>query len=326
METAALVPQTANTPATVHKSIFLDMERFANAQRVGTLLASSSLVPEAFRGNVANCVIALNLADRLMVDPFMMMQNMYVVHGRPGIEGKLIIALIEGSGRFSTLKFKFEGKGITEKKVPRPDSCIAYATELSTGEVIEGPPVTWEMAVAEGWTSSKGGQTSKWQTIPDLMFRYRAATFFGRVNCSGALLGLRTVEEIEDIEMVRADNGTFEAGKDAPFDTVNPGAQDQLEQFEISIPEGTDRNALAAFIGVLATQNKTTGDAVKLEAMKQPAAFWSAFETWQAKQKKDAQPLAELAPAACPDEPEVTRTKVFCEQCKKFDGCPAWEE
>jgi hypothetical protein len=154
-------------------------------------------------------MIALNLADRMQVDPFMLMQNMYVVHGRPGIEGKLAIALVEGSGRFSPLKYSFDGEGKTDKGIDRPESCFAYATELKTGEVIEGPPVTWQMAVAEGWTKARGEKemTPKWQTMPDLMFRYRAAMFFARVNCPGALLGLRSVEEIEDIEMVPAGEG-----------------------------------------------------------------------------------------------------------------------
>ncbi len=33
-------------------SIFLNMQRFADAQRVATLLAASTMVPEQFRGNM----------------------------------------------------------------------------------------------------------------------------------------------------------------------------------------------------------------------------------------------------------------------------------
>lgn len=193
-------------------SIFGNIQRFEEAQRIAKLLSESDLVPAHFQKKIANCMIALQLAERMRVDPFMLMQNMYVVHGRPGIEGKLAIALIEGTGRYSPLKFKFSGQGKTEKNVPRADSCLAYATELKTGEVIEGPPVTWETAVLEGWTKNKGDMLSKWQTMPDLMFRYRSAMFFARANCPGALLGLKTADELEDIvELEEVSPGVYSA-------------------------------------------------------------------------------------------------------------------
>lgn len=327
META--LATTENMMPTVHTSIFLDMERFANAQRVGQLLASSTLVPKQFQGSVANCVIALNLADRLRVDPFMMMQNMYVVGQKPGIEGKMIIALIEGSGLYSTLKFKFEGEGVTNKKVKRPDVCIAYATELKTGEVVEGPPVSWAMAEAEGWVSNQ-----KWHTMPDLMFRYRAAAFFGRVNCPGALLGLRTVEEIEDIEMIQTGNGTYAApshATDTPFDVMQADEKEEiLKQFEISIPTDTDADLLASFISRVGKVEKATDDDVKIAAMKNPTAFWKAFSQFQAKQTK-AKPVEpeQETRFECPQGGYVTAS--ICMTCEKREDdsgerCPAAPE
>src|SRR5512137_2837763 len=82
-------------------SIFFNMAKFEHAQRIATLFSSSTMVPKHFQGNVANCLIALNYADRIQADVFMVMQNMYVVHGRPGIEAKLVIALINQSGKYS---------------------------------------------------------------------------------------------------------------------------------------------------------------------------------------------------------------------------------
>lgn len=319
---------TTQPEITVSRSIFLDMDRFANAQRVATLLASSDLVPSHFQGKVANCVIALNLADRLGLDPFMCMQNIYVVHGRPGIEGKMAIALVEGTGRFSPIKFKMVGSGKTEKGVARPDSCVAYATELRTKEIVEGPPVTWEMAVAEGWTKPKKDQLSKWQTMPDLMFRYRAAMFFARVNCPGALLGLQTAEEIEDIEMVQTSAG-YEAGG-APFDVEQPDeTEETLKQFEVSIPADTDTDMLDAFIAGIASRERCTADTVKIEAMKQPSAFWGAFEKYVEKNKKSDPPPPEPEHEErfeCPQGGYVTAS--ICRTCEKLvdksgERCPA---
>jgi hypothetical protein len=189
----------------VADSIFLSIERFEFAKKVASMLAASPMVPAHFQGanGVGSCMIALNLAERMRVDPFMLMQNLYVVHGRPGLEGKLTIALINGCGRFEPLEFKFEGQGKTSKNLPRAESCLAFAKDTTkSGKVLEGPTVTWAMAEAEGWTADKGKeykQTSKWQTMPQLMFMYRAATFFGRVHCPEVLMGLRTKDELDDM-------------------------------------------------------------------------------------------------------------------------------
>ena len=52
------------------------------------------------------------------------------------------------------------------------------------------------MVKAEGWYDKSG---SKWKTMPDQMFRYRAAAFFARAFCPDVLMGLQTVEETRDV-------------------------------------------------------------------------------------------------------------------------------
>lgn len=258
-------------------SIFLDMARFEAAQRVGTLLASSTMVPKQFENNVANCVIALNLAERLRVDPFMMMQSMYVVHGRPGIEAKLAIALIEGTGRFTPLQYRLEGMGKTKKDVERPDSCVAWAKDLKTGELIEGPKVTWAMAEAERWTQDKGTETSKWQTIPDLMFRYRAAMFFARVNCPGALLGLRSSEELEDMQMI-------DVTPERPAGLKGNGEEKAaaIEKFTASIPPGAPH--LDEFLNFTAQASRYKDvDSLKVAISSDLENFWAAYRKWETK-------------------------------------------
>lgn len=39
---------------------------------------------------------------------------------------------------------------------------------------------------------------SKWKTMPQLMLRYRAASFFSSLNCPELTMGIYTKEEIED--------------------------------------------------------------------------------------------------------------------------------
>ncbi len=307
----------------VSGSFFFDMQKFADAQRVATLLSASSLLPAHFQKSIANCVIALNLAERLRVDPFMLMQNLYVVHGRPGIEGKLAIALVEGTGRFSPLKFKMEGQGKTKKGVTRAECCTAYATELKTGEVIEGPPVTWEMAEAEGWTKDKGTELSKWQTMPDLMFRYRSAMFFARVNCPGALLGLRSSDEIEDIEMVPAGEGKVYTLK--PDQTEKPDLSAQVAEFD---QQTADKTGMADFVQKSADHFKRTVAEIKAEALKDMPGFLATFEKWAKKEsKKNGKAEAqepEMAPSECPNKAGTTYQKDYCDKQECRKGCPIW--
>lgn len=170
-------------------SLLLDSEKFAHAQRVGQMLTQSTMVPDHFRNNLGNCVIALNYADRVNLDPFMAMQKMYVIHGKPAIETQLQIALFNKSRAYSNIKYKMSGDGDTRQ-------CVAHATDFETGKEVEGPAVSIDMAKKEGWYGKKG---SKWPTMPELMLRYRAAAFFIRLYAPETTLGLATMEEAMDV-------------------------------------------------------------------------------------------------------------------------------
>ena len=230
-------------PAITGDSIFTDMARFELAQRVAKALSVSSIVPRDFQGNIGNCLIAQNLAGRMEVDVFMLMQSMYIVHGRPGVEGKLIIALINKSGMFKgPLRFEF---GEDRK------SCRAVATFLD-GNICEGPLVTWAMVVAEGWNADKpyksggGVQRSKWNTMPELMFQYRAATFFGRIHCPEVLLGMRSNDELDDMtDASPAPIPVHGTSEDAP----KPDYSATEKPDEVEKPPETEHEKAARFDG-----------------------------------------------------------------------------
>lgn len=164
------------------------VQGFEHAQRVSKMLAQSQLVPEVYRGKVENCMIALEMANRIGASPLMVMQNLHVIQGRPSWSSPFIIASLNSCGRFSPLRFVMEGKD---------DEYGCYAwTEDKKGEKLMGPKVTMAMVKAEGWLTKNG---SKWKTMPDLMFRYRAAAFFGRLYAPDILMGMQSMEEVIDV-------------------------------------------------------------------------------------------------------------------------------
>jgi hypothetical protein len=175
-------------------SVFSGIQAFEDAQRIAKALASSTLIPPQFQGQqgFANCLVALEIANRMRMSPFQVMQNLHIIHGRPSWSSQFIIGLINGCGRFSPLRYEVTGQGDTL-------ACTCVATELKTGEDLRGPTVTMAMAKKEGWTTKSG---SKWLTLPDLMIRYRAAAFWGRLYIPELLVGIQTQEEVVDIEPV----------------------------------------------------------------------------------------------------------------------------
>lgn len=170
----------------------MDTNRFKQMYSIAKLFAASQLVPAQYQGHPANCMVALQMAFRMEVDPMMFMQNTYIVQGRPGIEAKLAIALVNSRGPFTgPIQWRLEG---TNKN----RSCTAYATHKLTEELCEAE-VSWAMVEAEGWASKNG---SKWKSIPDLMFRYRSAMFLARLYCPEVLLGMHSADELTDIQPV----------------------------------------------------------------------------------------------------------------------------
>jgi hypothetical protein len=192
METTQLAKQEQNGVAEINKvpegSAF-SMQSFDHAQRVAKMLSSSSLIPKDYQGNIQNTMIALEMANRIGASPLMVMQNLYIVHGKPSWSSTFIISAINSCKKFSPLRFDVTGEGETL-------SCVAWAYELSTNEKLQGPAVTMKMAKAEGWIEKNG---SKWKTMPELMIRYRSAAFFGRLYAPEILMGMQTTEEVIDV-------------------------------------------------------------------------------------------------------------------------------
>ena len=175
---------------------------FELIQRAAKLFASSNIVPTTYQGNLPNCVIAVDMAQRMGANPLMVMQNLYVVHGRPAWSAQFLIATLNQCGRFSALRYEFQGKEGTDAW-----GCRAVVTELATKKKLEGPLITIGLAKKEGWYSKNG---SKWQSMPELMLRYRAAAWFVRAYAPEIAMGLQTAEEVKDtFDLEPAENGTY---------------------------------------------------------------------------------------------------------------------
>ena len=250
----------AQTQITASSVGFLNVESFEFSQRVANMLSNSTLVPEDYRaikkvkvgkdnyGNMqfrdepnpnglSNCIVALNMANRMGADPLMIMQNLYLIEGRPSWSSQFIMASINSCGRFSSLRFEVENLGeveveyqetvwnngrknvVTKTLKVENSTCVAWAIESGTeipsfsledlkehGGVYKcckfyGIPLVESSKISVEMAVKEGWYMkngSKWKTMPEQMLRYRAASFFGRVYAPELLMGLRSVEEEQD--------------------------------------------------------------------------------------------------------------------------------
>lgn len=178
-------------------SVFSTADTFEHAQRVAKMLSSSNMVPKDYQGNqgVGNCIIALDIAQRVNANPLMVMQNLNIIHGRPSWSAQYISASLKQAGYDISYEKQNRGeKTVSGTKIH--DVACRVVSRNRKGEKITGPWVSIEMAVKEGWYTKKG---SKWQTMPELMLHYRAVSFFGRLYAPELLMGLPTKEEVIDV-------------------------------------------------------------------------------------------------------------------------------
>ena len=171
-------------------NVWENKDSFNQLLRVANMLSQTSIIPQSYQGKPQDCFVAIEMANRMGVSPIVVMQNMYVVKGKPSWAGQACTMLINSCGKFKDVKHIYTG----EKGKPNR-GCYVTATRISDGSQVDGVEVTMPMAQSEGWTSN-----SKWRNMPELMLAYRASAFFARVYCPEAMMGVQTAEEVYDAD------------------------------------------------------------------------------------------------------------------------------
>ena len=199
--------------------IFGTSDNFIMAMQMSKALAASTLVPREYQGNESNCLIAIDMSQRFGASPFEIMRNLDIIQGRPSWKASALIGMINASNRYD-MELHFDEKKDAKGK---PFSCQCWTTKH--GRRVEGPVVDMDMAIAEKWVDKNG---SKWKTMPQVMLRYRAASFFSRMNCPEISMGLYTSDEIIE--------GDF---KEYPLEDIKSQVEEEIasNQNSVDFPE-----------------------------------------------------------------------------------------
>ena len=334
MNAVTTANQTAPVPVTMG---FGDLASFEFLQRTSKAFANSTMVPTAYQATVtkgygdratvepnpaamSNCMIALDMAQRMNANPLMIMQNLHIIEGRPSWSSQFIIAAINNCGKFSPLRFDLQWLDEIDatystfewedrKKVERKNTvrirnarCVAWAIEKATGERLESAPVTMEMAVNEGWFGKNG---SKWKSMPDLMMRYRSAAFFGRIYAPELLMGLPTAEELQDVFVQDSAGGVVHAGAQAvpkSTGTLDP-ATGAVNDEPSTYPDADFTKGLSGWAALVVSGKKSQDDLIATLESKAPLSDDQKAKLAQAIKAATPQDVTPREPSA--DAPSV---------------------
>lgn len=155
-------------------------EALGAAHKIATVLCSTGMVPQAYRGKPDDGAAAILYGAEVGLKPQQALQQVFVVHGQPSIYARTMVGLLKARG------YRFE-------TVESTDESVTVRATSPRGEVEEA---TWDIARATkaGYTSNK-----KYTTDPQAMLYAKAASEVSRKIAPDVLLGIRY--SAEDLEL-----------------------------------------------------------------------------------------------------------------------------
>lgn len=296
------------------------VEAARNAHQLVAPLVGTAFIPDAYKPKVdpratpeqraeahataiANATAAVLQGITLGLDPMTALQQIYVVHGRPGLYARVMVALVQAHGH------EVWTEDISDSRA------VVCGRRRGT-EVAERVTVTMEQARKAGWTSNQAYT----KTPQDMLWARAAARVCNRI-AADVLMGITSVEEIQDDIRVEAEVGTrtvtprrrtpaaaVEAGpvEDPPLEHTEPAAP--AEQAPSISPERraeltrllkvagrNGRSAAASYIsGVVGRAIAAATDLTEDEAGGVIAALEVEVETKTAAEPDDEEPTLDL--------------------------------
>lgn len=185
-----------------HKQEKKILTPFEKNYQMASFLSNSDIIPSRFKNKISDCFIALEMSQRTGASFLEVVQNLFVVKGTPSWKATFIISQINRSGKFDgPLLFEPTGSG--------------QNLEVTAAANYKGKKLTasasMEMARRENWVSNP-----KYNSMPEQMLTYRAASFFCRKYCPEVLFGMYTTDEIEDVNFSKQKTQVIEPKNIAP--------------------------------------------------------------------------------------------------------------
>lgn len=243
-------------------------QSFQEALKVAELLASADLVPKEYRGNAANCFVAMQWGAQLGLKTLQALQNLAVINGRPALWGDTMIALVRGSP-------------LCEYILEERDGDTAVCRVKRRGEAEQVRTFSIEDAKRAGLWNKQG----PWTQYPDRMLQMRARAFALRDVFPDVLRGIPMAEEVQDIPVkeIETVQRSAIAATPAPAPEAKPGypagkLEENLPKWHAAIASGRkSADEIVAMIKSKYTLTQQQIDAIRqcetqAEQSRQPAA------------------------------------------------------
>lgn len=149
--------------------------------RIATSGSGSSILPDVYRGNPANVLIAVNLGASMGLSPAEALYRIAVIKGKPSASAELIAANVRKAGH----KLRVRGDEST---------CTAQIIRA------DDPDYPFEVTRDMAWAKGMGlDKNDNYRKQPGTMLQWRAITAVARLACPEALYGVAyTPDELED--------------------------------------------------------------------------------------------------------------------------------
>jgi hypothetical protein len=165
------------------------------AMEVAKLMASSNFVPPHLRGRAGDCLAVVMQATRWSMEPFAVANKTYFVNDRMAYEAQLVIAVINTRAQLKgRLEFSYEGDG---------NNLICTVSGTLRGD--DRPKIV-EQEISMITTRN----SPLWKQAPRQQLGYYTARLWARLHCPEVLLGVYTVDELQD-------GGQLEPGQDGTY-------------------------------------------------------------------------------------------------------------
>ena len=141
MDNTEIMTTPQQTAVASKDNIYSSTQAFNELFKIGNVMSKTQLVPDNYRNKPEDCTIAIDIANRNGMSPLSVMQNLYVVKGKPTWSGQACIAMIRASKEYEHVKPVMVGERNTDGW-----GCYFKAIDKSDGEVAKGTLVTIKMA------------------------------------------------------------------------------------------------------------------------------------------------------------------------------------
>ncbi len=167
----------------------VEVMEFENSQRFAKAFISSPMIPTHLR-DIGSMMIINQMSKDLKLPALGIAQSVYIIKGKIGMAGELIISLLNNSDIFDNrMRWDVENEGKPNWRVR------AYNT--IDGERYDSEWMDDNFVTKQGWKSNP-----KWTEMPIQMAKYRTAKRFASLYASEVTMGSVEVDDMQDAGFV----------------------------------------------------------------------------------------------------------------------------